>query len=113
MSKLNSFLYIFTTILISFYNYSKVEGKNFEKGEAIFRSNCIICHLGGNNIIIPEKNLKKETLEANGMYSLKAITYQVVNGKNGMPAFGSRLKEVEIEEIADYVLFEAQNNFQE
>ena len=66
MSKINSFLYIFTTILISFYNYSKVEGKNFEKGEAIFRSNCIICHLGGNNIIIPENNLKKEALETIG-----------------------------------------------
>ena len=25
--------------------------------------------LGGNNIIIPEKNLKHETLEANGMNS--------------------------------------------
>ena len=84
MSKLNSFLYIFTTILISFYNYSKVEGKNFEKGEAIFRSNCIICHLGGNNIIIPEKNLKKEALETNGMNTLQAVTYQIINGKNGI-----------------------------
>jgi hypothetical protein len=37
----------------------------------------------GNNIIIPEKNLKKETLEANGMNTISAISYQVINGKNG------------------------------
>jgi cytochrome c6 len=55
------------------------------------------------NIIIPEKNLKKETLEANGMNTISAISYQVINGKNGMPAFGGRLKK-EIEDVATYVL---------
>jgi hypothetical protein len=44
------------------------------------------------NLIIPEKNLKKEILQANGIYSQDAIKYQVLNGKNGMPAFGGRLK---------------------
>jgi cytochrome c6 len=107
------FLITFYSLFLSFFFNQKVNAINFENGKKLFESNCIACHEAGINIIIPEKNLKKETLEANGMYSLKAITYQVVNGKNGMPAFGSRLKEVEIEEIADYVLFEAQNNFQE
>ena len=114
MSKINSFLYIFTTILISF-SYDKLKPLhyvNFEKGEAIFRSNCIICHLGGNNIIIPEKNLKKEALETNGMNTLQAVTYQIINGKNGMPAFSGRLKEEDMEEVANYILFQSLNNFE-
>lgn len=67
--------------------------------------------MGGNNIILPEKNLKKESLETNGMNSLNAIVYQVINGKNGMPAFGGRLEETEIEEIANYILEESLQNF--
>ena len=82
------------------------------EGKQLFIANCLPCHTGGNNLIIPEKNLKKETLEANGMDSLKAITYQILNGKNGMPAFGGRLTEEEIEKVAIYVLKESQNNFQ-
>jgi cytochrome c6 len=82
-----------------------------EYGEELFNNNCSVCHLGGNNIIIPEKNLKFETLEANGMNTTSAIKYQIINGKNGMPAFGGRLKEIEIEEIAKYVLKNAKTKF--
>jgi cytochrome c6 len=83
-----------------------------EKGEKIFNMNCIVCHAGGNNLIIPEKNLKKETLEENGMNTKNAISYQVLNGKNGMPAFGGRLKETEIEAVSIYVLEQSGKNFQ-
>jgi len=83
-----------------------------ENGEILFKNNCSVCNLGGNNIIIPEKNLKGKTLEANGMNSVSAISYQILNGKNGMPAFGGRLKESEIQEIANYVLIQSANNFE-
>jgi cytochrome c6 len=86
---------------------------SLENGEKIFLNNCSVCHIGGNNIIIPEKNLKKETLEANGMNTISAISYQVLNGKNGMPAFGGRLTQIEIEEVANYVLEKSLKNFQE
>ena len=86
---------------------------SLENGEKIFINNCSVCHIGGNNIIIPEKNLKKETLEANGMNTISAISYQVLNGKNGMPAFGGRLTQIEIEEVANYVLEKSLKNFQE
>jgi cytochrome c6 len=81
-------------------------------GEILFKNNCSVCHLGGNNIIIPEKNLKKQTLDENGMNTISTITYQIMNGKNGMPAFGGRLTELEIDEIAKYVLEAAEKNFQ-
>ena len=103
-----------TTILLLIFNFFyilPIQAVNLEKGKTLFLQNCIGCHKGGNNLIIPEKNLKKLTLEANGMYSIEAITYQVLNGKNGMPAFGGRLQEEEIETIAEYVIFSSDKNF--
>jgi cytochrome c6 len=88
-----------------------VDGTTFEIGSELFKKNCIVCHLGGNNIIIPEKNLKTESLNENGMNNINAISYQILNGKNGMPAFSGRLKENEIEEIAKYVLDQSSKNF--
>jgi cytochrome c6 len=90
---MNIFLYFLCTLI-------------FDKdlGKSIFLSNCSVCHYQGNNIIIPEKNLKKETLQINGMNTVSAISYQVTNGKNGMPAFGGRLKENEIEAVAIYII---------
>ena len=63
-------------------------------------------------MVIPEKNLKKLTLKANGIFDKDAIIYQVLNGKNGMPAFGERLKTEEIENVAEYVLSESEKNFE-
>ena len=101
--------------LFSFFYFllsqSEFSTKNLELGKTLFFSNCNVCHNGGNNIIIPEKNLKKETLARNGMNNLESITYQVTNGKNGMPAFGGRLKENEIQEIGIYVLEESLKDF--
>jgi cytochrome c6 len=45
------------------------------------------------------------------MNTKTAISYQVINGKNGMPAFGGRLKETEIEAVAIYVLEESLKDF--
>jgi cytochrome c6 len=101
----------FHLFLFFLFPFQEVKATSFEKGEKIFLNNCAVCHAGGNNIIIPEKNLKKETLEANGMSTKSAIAYQVLNGKNGMPAFGGRLKENEIEAVAIYVLEESSKDF--
>lgn len=73
-------------------------------GEKLFSIHCIACHVEKNNKIIPEKNLKKETLENLGINNRNSLIYQIINGKNGMPAFGGRLKIYEIEEITSYIL---------
>jgi cytochrome c6 len=77
-------------------------------GEHLFSANCSACHIGGNNVIISHKTLRKEALEKYEMNSLQAIRYQVINGKNAMPAFGGRLSEEEIDTIATYVLGQAE-----
>jgi cytochrome c6 len=84
--------------------FDLLTSSRFERGEKLFQANCVACHINGKNRILPEKNLERETLEINGMNTLSAISYQVLNGKNGMPAFGGRLEEEEIEDIAFYIL---------
>ena len=32
-------------------------------GEQVFRNNCAACHAGGQNVIMPEKTLEKDSLE--------------------------------------------------
>lgn len=34
------------------------------KGECIFSGNCAACHIGGRNIIMPDKTLQQQALEA-------------------------------------------------
>jgi len=102
MKKKPILIYLFFLFFLKIPVYAK----NLEIGETLFNQNCQVCHMNGQNIIIPEKNLKKRTLEANGMDTVEAIIYQVTNGKNGMPAFGGRLTEKEIEKISSYILSE-------
>jgi cytochrome c6 len=81
-------------------------------GGKIFSANCAACHLGGNNVIIADKNLKKAALEKYNMNSLEAIVGQVTNGKNAMPSFKGRLNQSQIEDVATYVLEQSEKNWQ-
>lgn len=76
-------------------------------GAKIFAANCNACHMGGNNVVMAPKTLKKDALQTYGMYSKEAIISQVTKGKGAMPAFGGRLSDAEIENVAAYVLEQA------
>lgn len=80
-------------------------------GAKIFSANCAACHAGGKNIVQAAKNLKKDALSKYDMYSQEAIITQVTKGKNAMPAFQGRLKPEQIENVAAYVLEEADNDW--
>nr|AAO43197.1 cytochrome c6 precursor [Phaeodactylum tricornutum]BAC54097.1 precursor cytochrome c6 [Phaeodactylum tricornutum] len=79
-------------------------------GEQIFNANCAACHAGGQNVIMPEKTLEKEALDQYlaGGRTEKSIISQVTGGKNAMPAFGGRLSDEEIANVAAYVLASAE-----
>jgi len=102
---------ILVSVILSSLAPSLAMAADLENGERIFSANCSACHAGGNNVIIPEKTLKKDVLEANGMNSVNAITYQVTNGKNAMPAFGGRLDDSDIEDVANYVLSQSEKGW--
>ena len=107
MRKLFTFLLIFSLSLAS----ERVLAADLEAGKQIFSSNCSACHSGGNNAIMPDKTLKIDALEENGMKSVSAITNQVKNGKNAMPAFGGRLGDEDIDNVANYVLDQAESGW--
>nr|QUE29684.1 PetJ [Erythrotrichia carnea] len=99
------------TILATYTLVQSAFAADIEHGAQVFSANCSACHAGGNNVIMPEKTLKKDALSKFEMDSISAITYQVTNGKNAMPAFGGRLQEVDIEDVANYVLSQSENGW--
>ncbi|MBD2434344.1 MULTISPECIES: cytochrome c6 PetJ [Fischerella] len=80
-------------------------------GAKVFSANCAACHAGGKNLVQANKSLNKSDLEKYGMNSAEAIIAQVTNGKNAMPAFKARLKPEQIEDVAAYVLREAEKGW--
>merc|ERR1711924_479510 len=84
---------------------------DIENGEAIFNGNCAACHAGGNNSVVPEKKLKKEALQKYGKYSVALIQQQATNGNGAMPAFGEKLSPEDIEDVATYVLGQADKDW--
>lgn len=94
-----------------FYTPQILHAADLAAGEQVFSANCTACHAGGNNAIMPQKTLKKDALEENEMNSVAAITMQVKNGKNAMPAFGGRLSDEDIDNVANYVLNQSEQGW--
>ncbi|WP_016952802.1 cytochrome c6 PetJ [Anabaena sp. PCC 7108] len=82
-----------------------------QNGAEVFSVHCAGCHINGGNIIRRGKNLKKNALKRYGMDSLAAITNIVTNGKNNMSAYQERLTTEEIENVAAYVLEQAEKDW--
>jgi len=80
-------------------------------GAKVFNANCAACHMGGNNVILPSKTLKKEALDKYAMNSLEAVKTQVTKGRNAMPAFAGRLTEDQIAAVSAYILEQAQKGW--
>lgn len=80
-------------------------------GAKIFSNNCAACHIGGGNVVNAQKTLKKDALAQFSMDSIEAITTQVTNGKNAMPSFKGKLDAAQIEDVATYVLAQAEKGW--
>lgn len=89
------------------------EAADLENGKQVFmaKANCTQCHRGGINTVIADKHLGKEALEKYNMDSMAAIAHQVRNGKNAMPAYGRRLSDEQIRDVAAYVLSQAEQGW--
>ena len=110
MKKILALLFFVITFVL-FCTVQVVSAFDLASGEQIFSANCAACHAGGNNAIMPEKTLKKDALEEYSMKSVEAITTQVKNGKNAMPAFGGRLTDEDIDNVAHYVLDQSERGW--
>jgi cytochrome c6 len=110
MKKIISVLLLGITIF-TFAFSSPALAADAANGAKVFSANCAQCHAGGKNLVNAAKSLKKADVEKYGMYSAEAIIAQVTNGKGAMPAFGKRLKPDQIEDVAAYVLEQADKNW--
>ncbi|MBD2294700.1 c-type cytochrome [Anabaena sphaerica FACHB-251] len=107
MKKIISVLLLGITIF-TFAFSSPALAADAASGAKLFSANCASCHAGGKNLVNAAKSLKKEALEKYGLYSTEGIIAQVTNGKGAMPAFKDRLKAAQIEDVAAYVLEQAE-----
>ncbi len=110
LNKLFSVFCVFL-IAVTFLFASPARAADASKGAKIFSANCASCHAGGNNLVNATKTLKKDALEKYDMYSLEAIKNQIIKGKNAMPAFGGRLSDEQIDDVASYVLSQAEKGW--
>jgi len=77
----------------------------------LFELHCAGCHINGGNIVRRGKTLKLKALEKNGYTTVAAIANIIANGKGNMSAYKERLSETEIQDLAQYVLDRANQNW--
>merc|ERR1719343_967428 len=77
------------------------------KGAEVFAANCAGCHAGGQNMVIPDRKLDKESLQKYGKYEVPAIAGVVTKGLGSMPAFGSKVSPENVQDVAAYVRAQA------
>jgi cytochrome c6 len=108
LKKLISVLLLAIAVVTFAFGRPALAEGNAADGGKVFNANCVACHIGGGNVIIRTKTLKQADLDKNGKNSLDAIKLQVIKGNGAMPAFGGRLSAQQIEDVAAYVLSQAE-----
>ena len=85
-----------------------------DAGEKVFNANCASCHAGGKNAVVADHTLEKSAIEKylKGGFKESSVIMQVTNGKNAMPAFGGRLSEDDINNVASYVITTAEEGWE-
>jgi cytochrome c6 len=97
-------------LLISTFTFPAIAADTVN-GEQIFSAQCAGCHINGGNIVRRGKNLKQQALKKYGMDSIEAVISIVTNGKNNMSAYKDRLSEQQIQDVAAYVIEQAQKGW--
>lgn len=100
-------------IVLNINLVSSAQAAEGVEGAKIFSVHCAGCHINGSNIIRRGKNLKMKALKKNNMDSIEAIASIVTNGKNNMSAYKDRLTEQQIQDVAVYVLDQAEKDWRE
>ncbi|MGB0564494.1 MAG: cytochrome c6 PetJ [Spirulinaceae cyanobacterium] len=103
---------VLTAIAVLTFSFAQPAlAADIAQGKQVFGANCAACHMGGKNVVNSAKTLQKADLEKYGMASVEAIVTQVTNGKAAMPAFQGRLTPEQIDNVAHYVLAQAEQGW--
>src|SRR6185437_256043 len=76
------------------------------KGATLFQSNCQMCHgADGTGSTPTGQAMKVANLHSPAIVKMSnaELAHVISNGKNAMPAFGSRLTPPEIESLVSYI----------
>jgi cytochrome c6 len=76
-----------------------------DDGEALFKSNCVVCHGADGTGTPTGKSLKAPDLHSDAVQKMtdKQIADQIANGKNNMPPFKGTLNADQIKTLVTYV----------
>ncbi len=107
MKKILAFVLVAVMTVLFSFNSPAFAG-DAANGSSIFSANCAACHIRGGNMVNPAKTLKLADLEKYGKNSIEAIVAQATNGAGAMPAFGSKLSADQLEDVATYILQQAE-----
>ncbi|MBW4564864.1 MAG: c-type cytochrome [Mojavia pulchra JT2-VF2] len=110
MNKLIQIILVLFLIFINILTPS-ASAAEIDNGAQIFEIHCAGCHVNGGNIVRRGKTLKKKALKKYGMDSLEAIASIVINGKSNMPAYKDRFTTQQIQDVAAYVLDQAEKDW--
>lgn len=105
---------VLTSLIMSAISvsYSQVSfAEDIQNGSKIFKARCATCHEKGKNLVNTKKQLTKSDLKKNEMFDRDNIVQQVTYGKGSMPRFEKVLKPKEIEDVAAYVLSQAETGW--
>lgn len=102
--------FVYSPRAIAQINLTEIN-RNITNPSKLFELNCAGCHVNGGNIIRRSKNLKLKTLQRNGYDTVESISDIITHGKNNMSAYGDRLSSQQIDDLAEYVLNKAENNW--
>ena len=78
----------------------------------LFTKHCAGCHAGGGNVVRRSKTLRQKALKRYGYDDAVKIAQIITNGKGVMSSYRDRLSAEEIEAIAQYVLSQAETDWQ-
>jgi cytochrome c6 len=104
-------LILLTCLILTSMITQPARAADIASGAKIFDIHCAGCHENGGNIVRRGKTLKKKALQKYGMDSLEAISAIVTNGKGNMSAYKDRLTTEQIQDVAAYVLEQAQKDW--
>ena len=76
-----------------------------ENGEAGFKENCAECHIGGGNIVNPNKTLSKMDRNTNGIKTADDIVRVMRKPGEGMTKFDEKtISDIDARKIAEYII---------
>lgn len=104
MKKSISWIFVAAVVCVLAIISSAQVGSAEDKGEALFKQNCAVCHPDGGNIINPQKTLHKKDFEKNNIKSPDDVVKTMRNPGPGMTKFDANtIPDAQAKEIAQYI----------